>query len=579
MWIKPLSYYNQQDSSSMYIIGGENGSAVLLMQIGTGYIQLKNRNVTDAPISDLKPIKNQWNLVGIRFLSGLTTNNLIYYCNGNEDTVTHNVNFTEGASSYVIGQSDVGVRSTDFMGYIDEFSIWKRALSAAEVALLYNSGDGVAYPFTISGPYNPTQFEPSTAQVGRARPTYKGLSKNMTYSSIPPTPPLDAFTVYHEWDFEQELLGFYSNAAVAEDFVVNTLYSHNSANIVTDEINGVETKVMRITHLANQVSVGFQLFADLEADYNEIYLSYNFKFSNEFDATAGGKLPGMGALPNYVSGSCPVDGQGFGGVNLFKYDGWVTTYHYDNTKGYCPWSGDGFPTDYVTDTLFLVNGNWYNITQRYVVNTFTAGNPNADGIRELWIDGKLIHRLDNLVLMLDDSPTMKIDELRLSHFYGGTSSYAPLNECYGYIDNIKVYTPDNDATLGTYNTHNTVTIIETPDEITDKDVYYDQLITTAGTLQNSQYGSSYSSCIDEVYLIDAGMGNTVSYTASWTIGGGDALTFFDGNQTDSEIIRRVNGYNTSSNQTITSTGRYLFVRFSSDRDSGTTGFTGTITFN
>jgi len=62
---------------------------------------------------------------------------------------------------------------------------WKRLLTTDEVATLYNSGDGLTYPFYIPGTYDPPQYIPSTAQLGRSRPTYDGQSKYMTYNLIP----------------------------------------------------------------------------------------------------------------------------------------------------------------------------------------------------------------------------------------------------------------------------------------------------------------------------------------------------------------------------------------------------------
>ena len=588
MWIRPTSYYNQQDSSNMYMIGGETGAATFGMEIGTGYLKLVQRNVTEAPASDLVPVKNQWNLVGVRFLSGLTTNNLIYYLNGEEDTVTHNADFTEGASSYVIGQSDVGVRPTDFMGYIDEFSIWKRALSAAEVALLYNSGDGLAYPFSEPVVYTNIQQVQMPGNNLKIVEMPGGNKKAYYVYIMPiPEPPIDeTFTVLYSWDFEQEDIGFYSDSEVREDFDARVLYSHASANIVVDEINNVETKVLRITHEAGVVSHGFEMFAELGTEYDELYISFNMKFSKNFNSTRGGKIPGLRGFPGFTANQCPTYYQGFTSIGLFKRAGFITTYHYDKTRNYCAWSADQFPTQYETDTIYMNYGQWYNITKRVRMNSFTGGVANADGINETWINGRLVTREADIKYMTFEHDTMKIDGFNISNFYGGGANdgYEPVTECYGYFDNFVIYHPENDPTFGYALTHDPVDTLRTPVEITDRDIVYDQLITTAGTLSNSQYGNYYSSCIDEAYLIDAGAGNTVSYTANWLLGGYDYLFFYDGNTSDANLIRVVRGYNSSTNQTITSTGRYMFVRFNTDHDgspspSTSAGFTGTITFN
>ncbi len=251
----------------------------------------------------------------------------------------------------------------------------------------------------------------------------------------------------------------------------------------------------------------------------------------------------------------------------------MISYHYTHGPGSNPWSTE----IYNYDPIYFNNGQWYNVTQRLVKNTFTGSTPNADGINEIWVDGRLIYQESNLILLADN--TKGIDGMFIGHYYGGSSvEYQPIHDVNVFLDNIAVWMPDNDPITG-HNLHSPSTVITTPYEITNREVYYDQLITSEGTLHNTQYGTSYSPCIDEAYLIDAGAGNTVSYNLGWTIGGGDAIFFYDGNQSDSDLLRLVKGYDNSSNQTVTSTGRYLFVRFSSNTDGGTTGFTGTITFN
>jgi lysophospholipase L1-like esterase len=377
------------------------------------------------------------------------------------------------------------------------------------------------------------------------------------------------FTIYNSWNFESEELGSYTDNEIAEDFDYTILYSHNSANIVNDVINGQNTKVMRITHEPNKVSVGFEMNVDLGHDYDELYVNYNWKFSNEFDSTAGGKMPGLGGLPNFGN-DCPTGGQGFRVHNLFKQAGKMYSYHYDRTGPACPWS-----TEDNVNEIYMNNGQWYSITQRTVMNTFTNGVANADGIKEVWIDGRLIFQETNLKLMEVKSESMKIDAFRLANFYGGSIDYAPLNEVYGYIDNIKIYMPSDDSVSG-HELHSTSLVIDTPDKITDRKVYYDYLKTTPGTFSNSQYGNTYSPCLDEAWLIDAGAGKRVSFTVNSGHIGHDFLFIYDGDKSDSNLIKLFNDDSLSG--TYTSTGRYMFVRFSTTKGSGSTGWTGTLSF-
>ena len=383
------------------------------------------------------------------------------------------------------------------------------------------------------------------------------------------------FNIYDSWDFEDETPGAYTASKIEEDFDVATNYDHNSGSIVTDTINGIETKVLKVKHEANKLSVGFDLDARLSQDFDEVYLSYNFKFSKEFNSTAGGKLPGLGGLPVVTANKCPTSKQGFLCKSMFKRAGSIITYHYDRTSQWCPWASD----TYKYDTIFMNNGCWYNITRRVVMNTFTNGIANKDGIHELWVDGRMIYQENNITFMDIENDTLKIDDLNIAHFYGGgTDDYKPVNECYGYLDNFKVYMPTNDSVCQ-QKLHDPLSILTTPDEITDRTVYYDSLVTNEGNLANTEYGGNYSPSIDETYLIDAGNGGKVSLSInSGSLARGDYLLFYDGNMTDSPIIDLIEGNNGNLTKTRKSTGRYMFVRFSTDKENTASGWSGTVSF-
>lgn len=393
---------------------------------------------------------------------------------------------------------------------------------------------------------------------------------------VTPQPEALKFKIYHTWDFENEIPGPYTNAEIREDFDVITNYDHNSGSIEESQIDGKPTKVLKITHPANRRGAGFDLDARLSADFDELYLSCNFRFSENFNSTTGGKLPGLGGSPLVTANTFPEPHIGFLCKSMFKQAGSLITYHYDRTTGKCPWASSA----YKYYPIYFNNGNWYNITRRVVMNTFTNGVANADGIHEVWVDGRMIFQENNLKLMVTESESMKIDDLNIAHFYGGGSDdYMPLYECYGYIDNVKVYMPENDPVSGRL-LHSPEQILQTPDEISSRTLIYDKLITAPGTLKNTEFGNTYGGCIDETYLIDAGQGKTVTFTfTSYSVNdSGDFLFFYDGNQTDSDLIKTIPGPSTGTALQIKSSGRYLFVRFSTDRDEGGAGWTGKFTF-
>ncbi len=403
------------------------------------------------------------------------------------------------------------------------------------------------------------------------------LSDTVPRSPIRRASSLQEFAIHNLWNFENEELGFYSNEEILDDFNAVELYSHDRATIVIDTINDEPTKVMRITHPAETVWDGFEMQVDLERDFEEVYLTYNFKFGDEFNSTEGGKMPGLSGLPKlpwpFV---VPVEGHGFWAINMFKPGGRMISYHRDRTTGYVPWSVERY--DY--NPIYFLNGTWYNITQRLVINTIENGTAMANGIKELWVDGRMIFRIDNLKMMQDDDPTMRIDALLLSNFYGGdTDVYKPNSESYAYIDNIAVYTSPDDLVTGR-RLHDPSAILETPFEITDRRVHFDQLITREGKISNREYGSYYSGCIDEAYLIDAGPGNTVTLSLDFfQVGSKDYLFIYDGNSSDSKLLKIIKGYFSGSGEVVESSGRYLFVRFSTNKYDHERGWEGTISMS
>jgi hypothetical protein len=383
------------------------------------------------------------------------------------------------------------------------------------------------------------------------------------------------FNVINSWNFENQATDLYTSAEVAGDFNVYNNYMHGKEYIVNDIINGQTTKVLKALHDADEYYDGFQLNAWINSSrtaYREVYMTYNIKFGKEWNSTTGGKLPGIRSFPPISVP--PATDQGFYAAPMFKQAGTMIAYHYDRTisnGAENPWSS--VPT---FGTVHLSNGTWHNITQRIVKNTFTNGSPNADGINEIWIDGKLVFQEKNLKLLSMDSKG--IDGFFLGTYYGGGSiDYTPVYQCDVYLDNVVIWTPSGDNTFGTRGLHSSSQILNTPAQITDRQFYYDKLITAAGTISNTQYGKTYSQCIDEGYLIDAGDGNHTNLNVSnYFIGGGDVLLVYDGNKTDSKLLKEISG--SGSNITLTGSGRYMFVRFSTNRESESTGWKGSVSF-
>lgn len=80
----------------------------------------------------------------------MSSSNLTFYLNGSaHGTATGGTYNTVATSTLQIGKrfADTG---SDFRGYIEELGVWSKALTSDEITDLYNSGSGLAYPFSTT---------------------------------------------------------------------------------------------------------------------------------------------------------------------------------------------------------------------------------------------------------------------------------------------------------------------------------------------------------------------------------------------------------------------------------------------
>ena len=85
--------------------------------------------------------------------SGNTANDLKIYLDGSDTSAGVTIAGTLNADAvnrdlFIAARNDQGNDIEHLDGIIDEVGIWSRALSPAEVSELWNSGNGLAYPFT-----------------------------------------------------------------------------------------------------------------------------------------------------------------------------------------------------------------------------------------------------------------------------------------------------------------------------------------------------------------------------------------------------------------------------------------------
>ncbi len=82
--------------------------------------------------------------------------------NGTTNSVSYSSGVIDSTSSFYIGQYQGG---QFFTGNIDSVGLWKRVLTSPEKATLYNSGNGLEYPFVVTVPDAPTSLSANTGNA------------------------------------------------------------------------------------------------------------------------------------------------------------------------------------------------------------------------------------------------------------------------------------------------------------------------------------------------------------------------------------------------------------------------------
>ena len=100
------------------------------------------KGATAIKLTNNRPTPSAWNHVVLVCESAASTK---LYINGNLESTNTTNNFTTPASqtNLRIGMYHNGAQG--YTGNVDEYAIWLRALSQAEVTQLYNSGNGLSY--------------------------------------------------------------------------------------------------------------------------------------------------------------------------------------------------------------------------------------------------------------------------------------------------------------------------------------------------------------------------------------------------------------------------------------------------
>lgn len=250
--------------------------------------------------------------------------------------------------------------------------------------------------------------------------------------------------VVFEQDFESASVGTYTPEVLNEQWHTPLWHMgvrEGRAKIVADSERG---KALEVLFPANKFgSDGAVAFLNdlsfgsgVKHNFEELYISYDVKFSDNFEFVQGGKLPG---LCGYNITQDPRDGCNTGGGFPDGYDGW-------SARGM--WRDDGKLENYMyhADQFYQYGddeywsklaerGKWHTFQHRIVLNTVG----DANGIVEAWLDGVKV--LSSNTMLYRKTEDIKINLFYFSTFYGGADpSWAPKTDQYIYFDNFRIAT-------------------------------------------------------------------------------------------------------------------------------------------
>ncbi|MGB3612608.1 MAG: polysaccharide lyase, partial [Elainellaceae cyanobacterium] len=152
---------------------------------------------------------------------------------------------------------------------------------------------------------------------------------------------------------------------------------------------------------------GGQFYADLDLPpQNRLRLSYDLRFSDDFDFVKGGKLPGLFGGAGASGGNIPDGTNGFSARLMWRRDGQGEVYAYLPTS-------DGYGTSIGRGAWTFMPGQWHTVEQEVVLN-----QPGQDdGQVRVWLDGNLMLKESGLIFRTTDK--LKLDGLFFSTFFGG----------------------------------------------------------------------------------------------------------------------------------------------------------------
>ncbi len=240
--------------------------------------------------------------------------------------------------------------------------------------------------------------------------------------------------IIYENSFSDSKIGLYTKEQLYDewDFTTNSIGIEEArVSVVEDED---KNRVFSISYPKNNYGIqntGAQWKLSFNHSYNEAYISYSIKFSENFDFVKGGKLPGLAGGSAPSGGNASTGTNGWSGRIMWRSDGRIVQYMYypDMSGTY----GEDFPWDIDKEHYFKPN-IWYKIKNHFVMNT----PGKNDGVIQAWLDDVLV--LDRHDIRFRDVDSFGIDLFYFSTFFGGNNqTWATSKDETILFDDFKIY--------------------------------------------------------------------------------------------------------------------------------------------
>ena len=167
---------------------------------------------------------------------------------------------------------------------------------------------------------------------------------------------------------------------------------------------------------------------------NSATLSFDVKFSDQFQWGIGGKLHGLGPK-NTVTGGEPRRPDGWSSRIMFRSEGVSATYLYDQSKNQKYGMGNK------SNKHVFVTGKWQHVSLHIKLND----PPKNNGFSIIRIDNQIVAESYDVNFREFDNPSTRINSFLFNTFHGGNNlKWAPKDTdgkpttVHAFFDNFKI---------------------------------------------------------------------------------------------------------------------------------------------